>query len=33
MENCNPQPISIPDNIQIDTTNEDYLNKAGHLFY
>ncbi len=33
MENCNLQPISIPDNIQIDTIDEDYLDKVGHLLY
>jgi len=33
IENCNPQPILIPDGIRIDTTNKDYLNKAGYLLY
>ena len=33
MENYNSQPIPVPDGIQIDTINEDYLNKTGYLFY
>ncbi len=33
IKNYNPQPIPVPDGIQIDTTNKNYLNKAGYLLY
>jgi hypothetical protein len=33
MKNCNSQTIPIPDGIQIDITDKDYLDKTGHLLY